>query len=60
MCFWALVPHPNPEQPFASKDMLKAAVCKTLLNTLNKGAKEGDRTTQLQPHILKDWPALCV
>jgi hypothetical protein len=31
--------------------MLKAAVCKTLLNTLNKGTKEGDRTSQLQPHM---------
>ena len=31
--------------------MLKTGVCKTLLNTLNKGAKEGDRTVQLQPHM---------
>jgi hypothetical protein len=30
--------------------MLKAGVCKLLLNTLNKGTKEGDRTAQLQPH----------
>jgi hypothetical protein len=30
--------------------MLKAGVCKLLLNTLNKGAKEGNRTAQLQPH----------
>ena len=41
----------NPEQPFASKDMLKAGVCKSLLNTLHKGVKEGDRTAQLQPHM---------
>jgi hypothetical protein len=50
MHMWTPVPHPNPEQSFTSKDMLKSAVCILLLNSLNKGAKEGDRTAQLQPH----------
>ena len=31
--------------------MLKAGVCNTLLNALKKGAKEGDKTAQLQPHL---------
>jgi hypothetical protein len=47
---WAPVPHPNPEQTFVSKDQLKSAVCRLLLNALNKGAKEGDRTAQFMPH----------
>ena len=47
---WGPVPHPNPAQTFASKDQLKSAVCRTLLDALNKGAKEGDRTAQLMPH----------
>ena len=54
---WAPVPHPNPEQTFISKDQLKSAVCRSLLNALNKGAKEGDRTAQFMPHTRKDWKA---
>ena len=48
--FWGPVPHPNPAQTFASKDQLKSNVCRMLLDALNKGAKEGDRTAQLMPH----------
>ena len=44
------MPHPNPEQTFVSKDQLKSAVCRLLLNALNKGAKEGDKTAQFMPH----------
>ena len=47
---WGPVPHLNPAQTFASKDQLKSAVCRTLLDALNKGAKEGDRTAQFMPH----------
>ena len=49
------MPHPNPEQTFVSKDQLKSAVCRLLLNALNKGAKEGDRTAQFMPHT---WEGL--
>jgi hypothetical protein len=60
LCFWVPVPHPNPDWSFASKDMLKAGVCNTLLNTLNKEPNKEKEQCNSSPTCQRDWAALSV
>ena len=48
---WAPVPHPNPEQSFASKDQLEVS-CLQIAAELSEQRRQGRRqnSAQLQPH----------